>query len=580
MNDPRAAKTISSLGEFLSPSQRASRPTSGRWTSLQYETDEFPGSMIFTSNGVAGPQPVRIPLSVSGDYAIYLGIYFGSAPTQFWASGPHTVTHGAKVLLRVKLSADNSFDTVGDEYYGPKSGPMPQQRPVNWLHEIVEVHWKRANVRPGDDLLVASLPHEAFLGCLSTLAFVRLVPVHNDGERRDSRGRLIAHFDSSLFGGYPRDEAEVRELLEPLRGTDVGTLCWEMTKGDNCYYSTSIGRVLPAVDDPLVYPNYIPRDLRVLLECANPLEMFPRIAHDLGLRFFSSIRLMGTRFPYSFYTWHHDGGAFFEHRDWWTADTHGQPMPHFSLAFPQVRELFLDILAEQLAYDIDGVNILFNRCYPFVLFEEPFVRSFRQQYGQDPRTLDAMDQKLWTHRASFVTEFMHGVRKLADRASMTRGRRVEVSTIVMNSPRHCLCFGLDVEEWVRLGLVDQLVIHPCFSSEAFEPHMVSPENVSEWRALLGDSIRIYPDFYPRHLPPELMLPRMLQYYQAGADGISLWDCYSRFWRKSEWSLMSCGGDTELLDRWHRQMPEFRRTQRLRSYGGVSMDERYGAQTNG
>lgn len=535
--------------------------------------------MIFTSNGVPGTQVVRVPLNVSGEFSIHLGIYFGAPPTQFWADGPHTATNGASVLLRARLSGDNSFDTIGDEYFGPKSGPVPE-RQVRWIYEIVEVHWKDASIRPGEELLIASHPHEAFAGSLATLAYVRLVPMQEIAAPRQPRRRLIAHFDSSLFGGYPRDEAEVRELLEPFRGSDVASLCWEMAKGDICYYPTTVGRVLPENNDPALYPNYIPRDLRLLLEHRNPLDLFPKVAHDMGLRFFSSFRFMGTRFPYSFYAWPGDGGAFFQHRQWWTIDANGWPMPHFSLAFEQVRRLFLNILAEQLAHDIDGVNILFNRCYPFVLFEEPFVRSFQEQHGEDPRRVDRMDPRLWAQRATFVTEFMSGVRKLADDAGHKRGRRIEVSAIVMNSPRHCHFFGVDVAEWARRGLVDQLIVHPCFSSEAFEPHQVSPENIADWRKLLGGAVRIYPDFYPRHQPAEQMLPRMLEYYRAGADGISLWDCYSRFWRKSEWSLTARAGDVEQLQRWRAPMPQFWRKLPLRSFAGVSLDPRYGSQTNG
>lgn len=570
---------VCNLGQFLTPANSCDRPAAGKWGALPYESEVGNGTLIFCSNGQPEVSSVHIPLNVSGEYTIFLGIYSGHTPSSFWAFSPQWGGKGGQVLLRAKLTQDPVFDTLSDEHYGPKSG-LVKEKNVDPLHDILEVRWKTAHVHGGEKLIVANLPHEAFAGTLAVLAYVRLVPA--ESEDKASCRRSIALFDSSFWGGWPRNKGELQELLEPFRDSDFRVMCWETVKGENCYYPTEIGRVLPPCENSWFYPNYIPRDLRQLMAQADPLELIPRCVHDLGLEFYASLRFMGTRFPFSFFTWPGDGGFFFENRQFWTRDETGSAMPHFSLAYSPVRQLFLDLFQEQLTrYDLDGVNILYNRSYPFVLFEEPVIQSFQKQYGQDPRILDRMDERLWRHRAGYVTEFMRDLRSLVDTVGSRRGKRLGVSAVVMNSPRQSLYFGLDVEAWIRQGLVDRLIIHPCFSAEAFDGTWITPENVAQYRCLAeGFAVDICPDLYPRHLPPETMIPRILDYYGAGAAGISFWDTYSRFWRKSEWSILRRAGNRELLERWATRPPVFWRKVEMKSFAGVSLDRRYGAQTHG
>ncbi len=560
----------------------SSTPTPGKWTLLPYKTSEFEGTLLFSSNGSGSSAgEFHIPLQYKGKYAVYVGTYYGHAPANFFLLTPHFGPTGGRLITRIKLSTGNAFDTVADEYYGPKSGPQPEKQ-INPLTDILEVKWREVELTGDESLIIANLPHPAFWGTIAGIAYIRLASIDGLHQCSEDNRRLIAMVDSSFWGGSPTSVQEVYDFLEPFRDSDFDAVCWEMVKGDESYYPSKFTRLITGMPDPMFAPNYLPTDLQKLLKEGNPLEIYINAAHQIGLKFFSSMRFMIARFPYSFTTWPYNPGFFLENRQFWVKDEYGNPMPHISLAYPEIRERIVSIFREQLEqYNIDGINILFNRSYPFVLYEEPVIESFKGKYREDPRDVDKMDERLWRCKAKYITQLMSDLRNLADEAGGKKDRKIELSAIVFNSPRQSFYFGLDIEEWCREKLVDRLIIHPCFSAEAFDGVWVTPEHIAEYSKLCKPAgVKLYADFYPRHLPPEKIIPKVMSYYQAGADGIGFWDCYSRFWRKSEWSVIKRAGDIELLTQWESKRPVFWRKVNMVSFADISLDTCYGSQTHG
>jgi len=62
----------------------------------------------------------------------------------------------------------------------------------------------------------------------------------------------------------------------------------------------------------------------------------------------------------------------------------GAPTTRLSWAVPEVRKRLTDLLGEAVSFGADGAHVVFNRGYPIVLFEQPFVEMFQKQYGEDP----------------------------------------------------------------------------------------------------------------------------------------------------------------------------------------------------
>ena len=103
-------------------------------------------------------------------------------------------------------------------------------------------------------------------------------------------------------------------------------------------------------------------------------------AHALGIRIFPSLRLQGPKaVPLEM-----EKGSFYErHPEFRCKDKHGRGIAHLSLAFPEVRHLWISLLCEALEYGFDGVHVIFCRSQPFVLYEEPVIQRFREEYGED-----------------------------------------------------------------------------------------------------------------------------------------------------------------------------------------------------
>src|ERR1043166_2993948 len=156
-----------------------------------------------------------------------------------------------------------------------------------------------------------------------------------------------------------------------------------------------------------VYPYWAGRDMKRMLDRSeDPLKVVCDVGHEYGLKVFSSYRRMTCRMPpFTFPL--HPNALLMKRRDLWCAGPKGEPVPHLSLAFSEVRQLVVSLFSEQAEnYDIDGVHLFFTRGVPFVYFERPFVEAFQQEHGIDPRGLPFDDPRVWKLRARFFLQFL------------------------------------------------------------------------------------------------------------------------------------------------------------------------------
>ncbi|HIA68457.1 TPA: hypothetical protein EYN98_20930 [Candidatus Poribacteria bacterium] len=99
-----------------------------------------------------------------------------------------------------------------------------------------------------------------------------------------------------------------------------------------------------------------------------------------------------------------------------------------SYAFPVVQQLMLDLIREATTLiDADGINLCFTRGPHFLSYEQPILDAFTAQYGGDACEVDPKDVRLLEVRASFMTDFMHKVRRVLDEVGAKKGKRLELS---------------------------------------------------------------------------------------------------------------------------------------------------------
>ena len=172
-------------------------------------------------------------------------------------------------------------------------------------------------------------------------------------------------------------------------------------------------------------------------------------------------------------------------------------------AHKEVRDHKLDMITEQLEkYDmIDGFDLDFMR----------FIVYFKLGEGRK--------------NAPLMTQLVKDIRAKVDEVSARRGKKILLSVRVPPTIEICLDKGLDIQEWIRLKLIDFVSIGVHWRGDPSLP-------VAKFRKELGAvNIPIYASiddggYRPRETYSHGMLRGMASHILAqGADGIYLFNQY-------------------------------------------------------
>ena len=130
-------------------------------------------------------------------------------------------------------------------------------------------------------------------------------------------------------------------------------------------------------------------------------------------------------------------------------------------AHPQVRDHYKALIAETLErYDLDGLELDFLR--------DPYL--FSKGKEQEGRQI--------------LTEWLRGIRTLANDAAKRCGHTVKLGVRVPSCPDTALGLGLDAPAWVKECLVDLVVAAPRWTTLEFAMPL------GKWRELVGDRVTL------------------------------------------------------------------------------------------
>ena len=545
------------------PSEALSRtPKRHRWRLLDYASDKTEGVMLVAGHNTAAPE-ITLPLNRKGWHAIHFGLR----------------SRYGESRLEARLNSDSTFTLIThNDVVGQKQNRKDYEiRATNFDTgtRIDDLFWKVADLTTEELVLRQFCPrlvpeNEASVAnsCFPLwLAYVKLTPLSEqeveqlqaDRRRRDTR-RLYAHNDAWGYVSWlrPSTRADIRRELEPYRDTDFARIYWEAGAGDRMFYPTKIG--LTAADDWIRDPFRV-RD-RLAAESyrafrekgIDHLRVAAEHAHQVGLEFHASYRVAGFHFPVPEDEWN-TGGLYHQHPEWRGRNRHGRPTPRLSYAYAGVRQYVLSLFREIAAYPIDGICLLYNRRPPLVEYEEPIVKGFEEQYGEDAHKLDERDPRWLKYRATFLTQFMREVREMLDDEARRQGRKrpFEVSAIVMGTEQANLYYAMDLEEWIREGLVDTLVPYTSTGSlNSGQDTFVDPGAAEYFlRITRGTSCKAAASLLPRQITPEDYRRRAHGLYQAGVENLFFWDCYQRCDYSRSWTTLRRLGHREEIADWVR-----------------------------
>jgi len=519
------------------------------WQLIEYEAEEVSGKMLSAGPETAPPD-VTYPLHMRGWHTIGIGVWGMS------------LAAGVENMIEVRLTGDPCFTT------------FTREKPS--LFTLEEGFWKHADLT-GQDLVIRH--HQSGFPTTASLAYVRLTPLSDDEVERIQKDRqskeskrLIAanDGDSDLYMKRPTTKEELVARIEPYRNTDFKKIFWEIGYGDTTLYPSTRGKMLgEGIEDfPRIGDKYTAESLRTLAaKGIDPLRTVIEYAHSMGLEFHVSQRIEQFATPPP---WEelYSTDFYHEHPELRLVDRDGKEAVGLSYVFPEVRDFFISALKETASYDMDGVAVIYARAPPFILYEKPLIEGFKAEHGIDPRTLDERDERWLMYRATFVTQFMREMRQAVEAMGEKLGRTLETSAMTLASRKINLFYGMDVDAWVKEGLIDNLIPYPSNDGHSFdETDMHYYASVTR-----GTKCKLYPNLMPRRIPPKEIRKRTLAYYDSGADGIFFWDTNSRHDTTSMWATIRRLGHVDELRALaaSAKQEEEPRTMKLLKLGGYPM----------
>jgi hypothetical protein len=276
------------------------------------------------------------------------------------------------------------------------------------------------------------------------------------------------------------------------------------------------------------------------------------------MKIFASMRFIGPQFPMnrSPIAW---ASYYWKNPQWTMRTKEGIPITNLSLCYPQVRKYWLSLLRETLEYGTDGVQLHLNRSEPYVFYEEPVVKAFQQKHQIDPRKLSVEDPRWIAHCAGYLTQFIREIRQLVDEKP-GRELGITISGRDNGRPAHYEENHCDVEKWLKEGLVNYIMATPYLHRNL----------IKKWRKIAGSSVHIWPDLMPRAQSAASYARTAKKYYDAGADGLCLWDGERRTARISEWAAVQKLGHKDMLNTIIEQGPSYYRAVELKYLGGFDV----------
>ena len=462
-------------------------PPRNVWQPFDYETmGGIKGRLIYAPE-ISGAGNVSIPLPANGWYRIYLGL----VSTQPGALG-------MSMGVRVRLDSDPAFYSVAG------TG-------INWFWELTDNLWRSTR-------LENSTLHIARSVSQSSLAWIRLEPMNASEiaavERRIAK--CNKHGLVSTCDAYSISTLEdfYGEIL-PFRESNVKKLYFGLANGDSCdLLPTKIGTQRRHLDVDYMRP--IDRDIavaldRLRLKHPDVIAKLCNFSHRLGIEFHASCRPGAMHMSGFGMT-----SEFFRlHPELWCVNRDGTPTTRLSFAAPEVRTHFLELFREMLEYEVDGLNLIFTRALPAMLYEPPFQTSFAAVHGVNPLELPENALRISAHRAEIMTGFLLQVRALLDEYGNRRQKHLELSLTVPATRSVNEFHGMALKRWADEGLVDVIMVDFSILNRFHDEQRSNIEYAYFAEACAGNNCLFY--------------PRMRD--DTGADGAKLREAYREILRK-------------------------------------------------
>ncbi len=510
--------------EALSPTARR-----GQWQTAEWKAqnaDRVAQGTLLLVGPESHPPELVIDPQLTGPHELFVGL---PSPAAYDAPNP----------IRIKLDNDPCYRLMVNE----KSGTTPPSKDRRSRKGIEDARFRAVDMT-GRRIHLAQF-HKIHPGPAG-IAYIRAVPIPQSqlDQNRKKGLRLMALNDGhgTFYGRRPpMTEQDLWEDIIPYRESGFSGLIWQITGADQCNYPTKVGTLMgDGLDNfPRTGDRYYTENLKALFAAGvDPVASVIQLCRSIGLECHLSIRPQGFALEPPFDTFFRSP-FYSSNPNLRCVDRDGRRISRLSYAYPEVREHIFSIVDELVRYQPDGINFIFCRGIPCVLYEEPFLREFRSRHGQDARKLPEDHADVLALRADIMGRFMQELRQ---RTRVAPDRRLETSAIVLSDQAANLQYGLDVVRWAKERWVDEI------SPSVYNAHRGKAEPQCAYLAkpCQESGCRLVVNVLPRGMTPSEYIPKALRYRAEGAQGFSFWDTDPQ--KATEWALLqSIGHLDEITD---------------------------------
>lgn len=536
-DDSRRLSQVSKAGVYtdFSKAEPASalitgKREKGKWKLIPFTTADMKGTAL-SIYGSTSPPPFKLPIAERGWHAVYIGLCTTSGGFDIGGNG-----------VRARISDEPVFKRMANN-----QSLLENRRAV-----IEECFLTVA------DLKGQSVEISPQRGLPATICYVKLVPLTSaEVQARTQKTASPATRTSIVtFDGHswiwpfaPTTAEHLAEEFRGLEGTDIGKWWFQVTGADLVCYPSKVGTYAGegTTDFPTGAYAVYTKSLEALFKKGiNPLKVAREAAKAQGAEFHVMLRPAGWvgSMPYE-ETF--NSKFFYQHPEWRCVDRDGTPTFFMSYAYPQVRKQLLDIFAETLELQPEGVGFLFNRGMPLMLWEDAFCERFKQMHNSDAKSVPDDDPRIHATRAAVMTDFLTEVRALLDETAKKQGRtqRYKISLGTFSNEADNTRWGLNLPTWIKRGLVDELATtwfayHTSFTKTPGKIDMDYYRRITK-----GTNTKAYPMVIAwKTGKPQELCKNAAAYLAAGDPGIAIWDLQMA----RGWADKSPGNATEVMTR--------------------------------
>ncbi len=458
-----------------------------KWQVLEYTTEKFSGRLILAQPTSNAPD-VKIKIPLVGVYDIYLGLFQNFCDR-----------------IKVKLSSDIVFERLKHSFK------------VIGKQAFEEVYWKTDTFDGKKEIIIRQEP-----GIRAAVGYILL----KRSRKKEYKKEYLIHLTDD---GFPSNYGIPQNIYDA---------CWNIIACSRLkpdYVSRGINPTSMA-DYPTRHKS-LRRNPEKLLKTEFPAEIY-RQCYETLAKFFKKNQNIPKKYfeiansskilPLAYCRmamyhanppWDCFRSDFYDkHPEFRCVDSDGISVNRMSFAYPEVRQEFIKLFTEGIEMGAKGVSNCFVRGFPFVCYEKPVRKRFKQLYDEDITKLPETDERVEAVRAEFVTEYM---RELKNALIKKGGENTINLAIVHANEEVCSYYGLDIKTWIKENLIDIL----CPYTWGFEGKPVDIDMDYFVNLVKGTNVKLMPFLGSTYndREPANFLKRALSMTEYPIDGFSFWD---------------------------------------------------------